>query len=143
MGPNRRATDVPDARNRRRKTLLWGALGAIGFALLVAMIVFQQHTIQQSREYTILRSCQESNDRHDQTFARLDRLLLVRVTRESVDASIEPKVVERRLIRAVAALPPAERVRVEQSRASTRLLIDALSPKRDCRKRADSLTRTS
>lgn len=96
--------------------------------------------IQASRQDTILRSCEESNMRHDQTFAELDRLLLVRLSGVSVDARTDPRLVDRRLTHAIARLPEGRRSQVEQSRAATRLLIDALSPKRDCKRRADALT---
>jgi hypothetical protein len=61
---------------------------------------------RQNRDI-ILRFCLETNERHDNTIRRLDRI--------------------------IAELPAGpEKVRARRNRASTVLIIEALAPKRDC-----------
>lgn len=110
-------------------------------ALALVFIVVGFLAIQSSRRETIIRSCEESNMRHDRTLHEYDRVLLVRLTHTSVDASTDPKVVERQLVAKIASLPRDQRSQVDQGRTFIRLIIDQLSPKRpDCSARAERLT---
>ena len=82
--------------------------GGLGWALLVNYQQAQQ--IQAQREDSIRDSCVGQNARHDATIRALDRLLAQATSHAS-----------------------AERVRrIEESRASTVRLIEALAPARDC-----------
>lgn len=65
-------------------------------------------SIQAQRANSIVTNCRETNRRHDNTLRKLDEV--------------------------IAQIPPGpERVRAEQNKPSTVLLIDALVPKQDCR----------
>lgn len=73
--------------------------------------------IQDSRRDAIRVQCEQQNDRHDRTLAALDHVLAQRLR----DAG------------------PVERQRLQTGRASTVLLIEALAPHQDCRRRVRQL----
>jgi esterase/lipase len=66
--------------------------------------------IQDERARNVRDNCEQVNERHDNTVATLDGLLA----------------------RARKGASPQQRKQIQQSRASTLLLIDALAPRRDC-----------
>lgn len=76
--------------------------------------------IQDERAASVLRSCQETNGRHDATIGALDELM----ARAGVGASYQRLVL------------------LEQSRMSTVLLVNALAPKQDCKRLVSSRVRT-
>lgn len=84
------------------------------FAAAVVWLVFwnaqQTREIQDQREASIRRMCEDSNRRHDNTIHKLDELIAIRVKTSS----------------------PAEVKRIVNSKASTVLLIEALAPKLNC-----------
>lgn len=82
-----------------------------GVSLLVSVALYTR--INDERERNVRATCEETNVRHDATIRQLDMLLAVRLRNASGE----------------------ERRRIEQSRASTVLLIDALMPVRDCDQR--------
>lgn len=87
-------------------------LFAITVIALIAVIRVEDAVdqVQQERANATRRNCVEVNGRHDNTVRVLDRVLN----------------------RAGQDLTPAQRRDLEQSRAATILLIDALAPRRDC-----------
>lgn len=141
----RRATDEPQIRHRRGLAIVAAFSTAAAVAAIVALavsalgaqsnrsdelaqlarenrariadIAANAHRIQASRRDSILISCRQTNERHDRTIRTLDRLLAARV----------------------ATANASERRRLRESRTSTVLLIEALAPKRDCRRLADRL----
>ena len=123
MTEQRRSTDQPeskkDSRRIRRIAIIAAVAVAVGFAAAgfafylnagrtddVAQLAQQ---IQDERAANTLRACRDVNQRHDDTIRALDELLK-------------------------RAGRSASREQVERSRASTVLLIDALAPKRDCKR---------
>jgi hypothetical protein len=66
MASMRRSTDMPDAKSRRRRTLAWGALAAIGYAALVLGIVLAV-TSQNARVDDVARLTREINDQRRQS----------------------------------------------------------------------------
>ena len=118
--------------------LVVACLLGVGNSVLGAVNLLK---VRESRQDTIRRSCQDTNVRHDSTLAEYDRGLLVRLTGEPVDSSVSAVTVRLRLHRTIDALPKGRREQVRESRAFLRLLIDKLSPKRDCTKRAERLTK--
>lgn len=131
MSDQRRSTDTTHAKRRRLGTLLAGAVGALGLAgLVIALAVSLSvrddrvddvarlaQQIQQSRRESVLSTCRETNLRHDRTIRALDRVLEAASRNATVD----------------------ERRDLQQRRASTVLLIAALAPKQNCKRRADRL----
>ena len=89
-------------------------VGVIAMGVLVGVLFGRVHAqfaaINNERARNVLVACRETNRRHDATIAELDRLLRIRTPHPT----------------------PAERRQIAQSRAATVLLIDALTPKRDC-----------
>lgn len=67
--------------------------------------------IQIERRDATLRACQDQNDRHDATFAQLDKL--------------SARDLEQ-------AQTPEQKLRAQQTIAGTKALVDALAPKRNC-----------
>jgi hypothetical protein len=67
--------------------------------------------IQTERRDATYRACQDQNDRHDATFAALDKL----GARDATQAKT-----------------PQEKLRAQQTIDGTKALVDALAPKRDC-----------
>lgn len=67
--------------------------------------------IQTERRDATLRACQDQNDRHDATFAALDKLAV----RDGLQAKTT-----------------AQKLRAQQTIDGTKALVDALAPKRDC-----------
>jgi hypothetical protein len=95
--------------NRYRATLLW--------LLAIATFLALYSQIQASRAESVRISCVEQNERHDGAIATLDTVIAA----ATEDAT-------------------PERIRqLEQSRASTVLLIEAVVPKRNCEARVDEL----
>lgn len=90
--------------------LIWAS-----FASVQAAQKAEQATrdIQSERRDATLRACQDQNDRHDATFAQLDKLS----TRDNAQAQT-----------------PEQKLRARQTIAGTKALIEAIAPKRDCAK---------
>lgn len=86
------------------------ALGCVLAATSIVISVYLFSKINDERERNVRANCEQINARHDATIRQLDALLAQRLRTAS----------------------PADRERIEQSRASTVLLINALVPKRDC-----------
>lgn len=99
---------------RRHQVLIrWVVtLAAIAYTVTVSL------SVQAAREYSIRLSCQEQNERHDNVIRQLD----------SIYAD------------ALKKATPKERAQINEGRAPTLLLIDALAPKRDCEKRVQQLS---
>lgn len=96
-------------------TRAWKIMAAAGMLLAgvaIFLSVLLYVTIQEDREASIRRSCVESNERYDDTLARVDKL--------------------------IAEMPDgARKRRAEANRASTLFFIEGLVPKRDCERVVD------
>lgn len=77
--------------------------------IIAALAKEQAQAIQGERKRSVRSGCVDQNRRHDRAIGALDRIL-----------------------RAAIAKDPSGRARLEASRVSTVLLIDALAPKRNC-----------
>lgn len=88
--------------------------------------------IQRERVRNTLRACQEQNTRHDGTIDTLNRVVLERLSHRDVPLAMMPAEVKVRLAAALRLADPPVRAQIEQSVGATALLIEALSPKRDC-----------
>lgn len=88
---------------------IFGLVFLLAFSFGLWRVQVQATNIQDSREDAVRQSCEDTNQRHDHTIAALNALL---------DKAIREH--------------PEQRDRIEQSRTSTVLLINALTPKRDC-----------
>lgn len=86
------------------------ALGCVLAAASILISVYLFSKINDERERNVRVNCEQTNARHDATIHQLDALIRQRAETAT----------------------PRERERIDQSRASTVLLIDALTPKRDC-----------
>jgi hypothetical protein len=91
--------------------VLWAAVGSWNASHDAVDAV---DAVQEERARNVYLSCEETNERHDETLGQLDALL------------------DRELDRVET---PEERARIRASRTSTGLLIGALVPKRDCERR--------
>jgi formaldehyde-activating enzyme involved in methanogenesis len=89
----------------------------VGGALLIARTYTLAEDIQQNRVSFIRDECEDVNQRHDNTIAALDAVL---------KQAIEDH--------------PERAERIEESRTSTVLLINALVPVRDCDERVQLAT---
>lgn len=103
----------PRANGLRTIRIVLAAIGIGMVALTWATVLLwfsndaRVQQINDERARNVVRSCEETNQRHDATIRQLRDL--------------------------VASIPdPARRDRAEQGMASTVALIDALAPKRDC-----------
>lgn len=96
---------------------IFAAVFLVAFSFGLWRVAVQSNDIQQSREDAIRQSCEDTNARHDHTIAQLNILL---------DQALKDH--------------PEDRARIEQSRASTTLLIDALVPRQDCDRLVSDLT---
>jgi hypothetical protein len=114
-GGSSMAEDYAKGRRRFRRMVMLGlVLASFSVFLSAWLFVRVQNAVDQSnreRAANVQRNCLETNDRHDNTIDALDTLLAVRLE---------------------AAQTKAERARLRDSRSNTVLLIDALSPRRDC-----------
>jgi hypothetical protein len=87
----------------------WRVMSALALLMAAASILFSAwlfNRVQEERANATRTACQGTNDRQDETKARLDELIF--------------------------QLPPARRARAEAGQRGTVLLIEALAPKRDC-----------
>ena len=122
MSPHRRRTDQPASRRSRRTVAVVSVLAAVAVAAAFAAagtalwlnagrtdeVAQLAQQIQDERAANVRRNCEDVNARHDRTIAQLHAL--------------------------VAAIPdPDRKARAEANIAGTIALIDALTPKRDCR----------
>lgn len=92
---------------------------SLAIVAVVVLLVVGLGMIQSSRADSIRRSCVEQNVQHDETIRTLDE-----------------QIAERKR----TASPEIAR-RLDESRAFTLLLIQALAPRQDCGRRVDQLTR--
>lgn len=109
--------------------------------LLVTVGVFWALSdIQASRRDSVRASCQEQNLRHDATIIQLDTqlLLALHVRPRIAGAGHALAVLEAQISAAGSGAGPAGR-RLVQTHDFTVLLIDALSPARDCEARVKQL----
>lgn len=97
--------------------LLFGGLAWVHFANQNSKRV---DDIQRSREESIILTCNEQNARHDTTLGAINTQVKIGLARANAE----------------------EKMRILESIAGTRIIIDALVPKRNCIRRARSLTRT-
>ena len=114
--------DSGQQRSGRTRLIFLGlvVLAALMFAGAVAVRVISSNSdtavdakalavqIQKERIRNIRATCEAQNERHDNTIAQLDEL--------------------------ISEAPPERRARARQNRDGTVVLINALVPKRDCRK---------
>ena len=111
-------------------------VGVICLSVLVGVLFGQVHgqvqAINAERTHNILASCRDTNQRHDDTVAALDRTMLERLTGEKVPLSLPDRKVRAELAAALKKADPPLRRQAQQGLVSTVLLIDALSPHRDC-----------
>lgn len=108
-----------DARSKpwRRDILLVAALGLILIGVIGLKAINTANDVQEAREDAIRTTCQETNERHDNTIEALD---------DALDRAEH--------------LHPAQAEQIERSRTFTVLLINALVPKQDCEQRVGDLT---
>ena len=129
--PNR----IPGLRIMRGVLVAVG-VGVICLSILVGVLFGRVHAqfvaLNAERTHNILTSCRQTNQRHDDTVAALDRTMLERLTGEKVPLSLPDRKVRAELAAALKKADPPLRRRAQQGLASTVLLIDALSPHRDC-----------
>ena len=104
-------------RRRGDKLDRWANRAALGIMVLLVFfgIRANQHRVDQinaERARNVRLTCEDINRRHDQTIATLDAVILKRSKSEK-----QSKL---------------RRQQIRQSRETTVLLINALTPKRDC-----------
>lgn len=107
----------------RRWIVIVAVFAALGMIAGAGGMISGQRTVQQiqrEREVAIRVNCEDVNRRHDRTIRQLDALLAVRLRGASA----------------------RERERLRASRQTTVLLIEALTPKRECVALARALVRT-
>jgi hypothetical protein len=87
----------------------------IWLIIITALVVLALNAIQESRREALVRSCEDTNQRNEQTIKAIDTII------SAID-------------------DPVQRKQAEQGRANTIFLIAALAPyTRDCQARADRL----
>ena len=97
-----------------RLVLVLVAAGVVALTFCVVLLFLSNSArvgqINDERFRNVVRTCEDVNQRHDASVRRLDELLAPRLK----DAT------------------RAERARIKESRAATALLIESLTPHRDC-----------
>lgn len=109
--------EPPRADGLRVIRMVLGVL-VVAVVALAVLVAVAFSSINGARTETVVRSCQDSNARHDNTIRRLDQ----RAAR-------------------LKAEHPGQAAQIERSRVFTVSLIDQLSPKTDCTRRARRLTK--
>lgn len=119
-----------------RGVLVAVGVGVICLSILVGLLFGRVHAqfvaLNAERTHNILASCRDTNQRHDDTVAALNRTMLKRLTGQKVPLSLPDGKVRAELAAALKRADPPLRRQAQQGLASTVLLIDALSPHRDC-----------
>lgn len=102
-----------------------------------AALLNQQHriaqlvtSIQSQRYQNALDNCSAQNGRHDKTVLVLDRVLLMSLHIKPIGTTAE--ALELQIAKVEKALPAPARRMLDQGRASTVLLINALAPRQPC-----------
>lgn len=126
---------IPGLRSARLVIASIG-VGTVANSIAVVIAFSQVHAqvqaINVERARNITASCEQTNQRHDDTIAALDRTMLERLTGQRVSLGISDTKVRAELAAALKKAKPPLRRRAQQSLVATVLLIQALAPHQDC-----------
>jgi hypothetical protein len=128
---------VRERRLVRRKADRWRW---VAYLLLAAAIAVAFYRIEDSRHQVIVRACEEQNVKHDNTIETINRASLSRLTGTVTPKTLSAEQVEQRLGALLDAMSGEEALQARSSLTTTRLIIDAALPKRDCGERLERLT---
>jgi hypothetical protein len=108
--------------------------------VVVATIIVGFGQIHDSRVRAVKLACVQTNTRHDRALNALDRLTVQRLTGGPLLPRSTPNARARLLRdRAVAKLPKAQQVQIEQQLGASVVLIETITPHEDCAARARRL----
>lgn len=116
------------------------ALIGAGVSIYLGARLFS--TIQGERERNIRDGCVASNDRNRDTKITYNRQIVARFDSKAAAERLKPWQVDGRTRVVLRSLPDVRRREIEQGRSFTYLLIDKLSPVRDCGLVVESQVRT-